>query len=35
MAEVGGSFNCSDCKNLKSLKGAPKVIKGRFIHDNI
>lgn len=33
--EVKGDFDCSECNNLKSLEGAPKVIKGKFIHDKI
>lgn len=28
--EVSGSFYCSDCKNLKSLEGAPKFVGGDF-----
>ena len=27
-------FDCSDCENLKSLEGAPKVVKGSFICRN-
>ena len=28
--EVGGEFNCNDCKNLTSLVGVPKKIDGYF-----
>lgn len=31
--EVRGSFYCSDCKNLKSLAGAPQAV-GSFISNN-
>ena len=27
---VGRIFNCSFCKNLKSLEGAPKYVDGKF-----
>lgn len=27
---VGRIFSCSFCKNLKSLKGAPKLVGGKF-----
>ena len=30
---VNEYFDCNDCKKLKSLEEAPKVIKGKFIHD--
>ena len=28
--KVGGSFSCSECKNLKSLEGAPKKVGYAF-----
>ena len=30
LEEVKGDFYCSNCKNLKSLEGAPEKIKGFF-----
>lgn len=29
--EVDGSFNCSNCPNLTSLKGAPEIVNGSFL----
>ena len=28
-----GNFDCSECKNLTSLKGGPKIVKGKFVVD--
>ena len=30
---VNGKFDCGHCKNLKSLKGAPKEVRGDFYCD--
>lgn len=28
--EVGGNFDCEECRNLKTLKGSPQIVHGDF-----